>query len=349
VERTLKAASETGSESTRYGLIVALDLEQYDFSVGSQSLIRATEGTIIERLPPRVKIRRGAPIELPHILVLIDDPEQTVIEPLAQQRENFSVAYDAELFANGGHLKGYKVASESDQMQVADALRQLASPQSFRDKYELSSDQFGVLLYAMGDGNHSLATAKAIWEDIKAEVGMNHPARYALVEIENIHSPALVFEPIHRILTGVTGDFFKEFAKFESFTKTTFPSMETLKAFVDTSAASEQRFGVITPDAYLGVSVNNAAKNLPVGTLQHFLDQWGKAQGYKTIDYVHGTEVVERLAHEKGNLGFYLPAMEKSELFRTVILDGSLPRKTFSMGEAHEKRYYLECRKITRE
>jgi hypothetical protein len=202
VQRTLIDPHNPAQEINRYGLMVALDLEKYDFSKGSQSLIRATEGTIIDRLPPRMEIRRNAPVELPHILVLLDDPEETVIEPLVNKAASFDIAYDTELFGNGGHLKGYKVADESIQMQVVEALRQLAVSSTFAEKYGLDDGKFGTLLYAMGDGNHSLATAKAIWEETKTEVGMDHPARYALVELENIHCPALVFEPIHRFLEG---------------------------------------------------------------------------------------------------------------------------------------------------
>ena len=221
---------------------------------------------------------------------------------------------------------------------------------SFEEKYGLETQKYGTLLFAMGDGNHSLATAKAIWEEMKQEVGMDHPARYALVELENIHSPALEFEPIHRILTGVQENFLKAFAQAETFSQKEFRSLPSLTDFVDTSTNDKtQRFGVISPEAYIGIEVQEPSKNLPVGTLQNFLDAWKDNNGYETIDYVHGTKVIETLAKAPGNLGFYLPAMEKSELFRTVILDGSLPRKTFSMGEAHEKRYYFECRKITTE
>jgi hypothetical protein len=350
VERTLVAPSKPNHKVKRYGLMVALDLEQYDFSVGSQSLIRATEGTIIDRLPPRMKIRRGAPIELPHILVLIDDPALTVIEPLVAKTNELPVAYDTELFGNGGHLTGYQVSTKELQKNVVEALRLLATPEKFAEKYDLQPGKYGTLLYAMGDGNHSLATAKSIWEELKHQVGLDHPARYALVELENIHSPALNFEPIHRVLMNVTADFFTEFSKHETFSSHPFPSMKELTQYVDTIPADDtQRFGVISPAGYIGVSINQPSKNLPVGTLQAHLDTWKALGGFEAIDYVHGTSVVNKLAKIPGNMGFYLPAMEKSELFKTVILDGSLPRKTFSMGEAHEKRYYFECRKITTE
>ena len=184
---------------TRYGLMLALDLEQYDFNKGSQTLIRATEGTILDRLPPRIKIRKDALLELPHILVLIDDPQRTVIEPLVNARAHLPIAYDFELMLGSGHLTGYFISNAGLEKQVVTALEALADPRSFNGKYNVSSDM-GVLLFAMGDGNHSLATAKAIWQQIKGEVGMDHPARYALVEIENVHDEGLGVEPIHRRL-----------------------------------------------------------------------------------------------------------------------------------------------------
>lgn len=347
VERTL---THEGRETKRFGLVAALDLEQYDYSEGSQSLIRATEGTIIDRLPPRMKIRRNAPVELPHILVLLDDPEFSVIEPLAQLRDELPVAYDTDLFGEGGYLKGYKISDNAKQSTVIEALRGLVASDHFAKKYELEPGKFGTLLYAMGDGNHSLATAKAIWEEIKGDVGMDHPARYALVELENIHSPALVFEPIHRIITGVRGDFLKVFGEKETFQSTKCHSLTELTTFVDTPTTDgSQRFGLLSPDGYYAITVLAPSMNLPVGTLQAFLDQWKAAGAYEAIDYVHGTDVIAKLSHKPGHLGFYLPAMGKSDLFKTVILDGSLPRKTFSMGEANEKRYYFECRKITAE
>jgi len=187
---------------TRRGLVLALDLEQYDYNKGSHSLIRATEGTIIERLPPRIHIREDARLELPHILVLIDDPECTVIEPVESSKANMRELYDFELMAGSGHLNGYLVDDPSILAGVVKALEQLANPQTFSAKYDIGMDR-PVLLFAMGDGNHSLATAKAIWEKKKESLPADHPLRYALVEIENIHDPGLFFEPIHRVLFGI--------------------------------------------------------------------------------------------------------------------------------------------------
>src|SRR5512139_2936509 len=204
VERTVAG-------KTRKGVMLCLDLEAYDYTQGSSSLIRATEGTIVDRLPPRMKIREGALLELPHILVLIDDPTHTVIEPLSAAKSKLKKLYDFELMLNSGHLAGYAVDQEFEN-KVVEALRGLAEPEAFAAKYGVSTDQ-PVLLFAMGDGNHSLATAKAIWQKMKPQVGMDHPSRYALVEIENVHDNGLEFEPIHRVLFGLKKDLFAELEK----------------------------------------------------------------------------------------------------------------------------------------
>ncbi|GAB4495394.1 MAG: DUF1015 domain-containing protein [Anaerolineales bacterium] len=340
VERTV-------GERTRKGLMVALDLERYDYTKGSTSLIRATEGTIVERLPPRIKIRQGAPLELPHILVLIDDPEGSVIEAIAQHKEKLPLAYDFDLMQDSGHLRGYHVTDEKLETQVIAALEKLAQPQVFAAKYGIPQDS-APLLFAMGDGNHSLATAKAIWEQIKAQVGPNHPARYALVELENVHDTALEFEPIHRVLFGVQRDLLQAAHDFygEDFSTTPVENLAALTAEVDAQTGAAQKFGIILPNTYLLAEIRNPATNLPVGTLQAFLDHFLKTGGAEKIDYVHGADVTARLGAQPNNAGFYLPAMPKSDLFKTVILDGALPRKTFSMGAAWEKRFYMEARKI---
>ncbi len=332
---------------TRRGLLLCLDLEKYDFNKGSQSLIRATEGTILDRLPPRMKIREGAHLELPHILVLIDDPQRTVIEPLAAMKADLPELYDFDLMFDSGHLAGYHLASPQVEAQVVKALEALADPATFAAKYGVGSEQ-KVLLFAMGDGNHSLATAKAIWEKMKPQVGLDHPARYALVEIENIHDEGLAFEPIHRVLFGVRQS---PLAMMQAVFGDDFAYLPCVSAaemvkIVDESAGDRQMIGVVAPDGCGVISIANPPSNLPVGTLQGVLDRLMKEHLAAKIDYVHGKDVVERLGSQTGNMGFYLPAMHKSDLFKTVILDGALPRKTFSMGEAREKRFYMESRAI---
>jgi Protein of unknown function (DUF1015) len=333
---------------TRKGIILALDLERYDYHKGSSSLIRATEGTIVERLPPRIKIREGAAMELPHILVLIDDPNHTVIAPLGAAKSKLEKLYDFELMLESGHLAGYALSSGLEN-QVVDALRDLAKPEIFTAKYTVGRDR-PVLLFAMGDGNHSLATAKAIWEKLKPEVGMDHPARYALVEIENVHDDGLEFEPIHRVLFNIRKDLFKalEAAFGANLTYTTVANGNEMIQRVDSAGDQKQLVGLVGGGRQFGViEITRATSNLAVGTLQPFLDAFLEDGGAEKIDYVHGEDVVERLALQPGNAGFYLAGMHKSDLFKTVILDGALPRKTFSMGQAREKRFYMEARKIS--
>jgi hypothetical protein len=334
----------------RKGVMLCLDLECYDFTRGSTSLIRATEGTIVERLPPRMKIRQGAALELPHILVLIDDPGRTVIEPLQAARDHLDKLYDFELMLGSGHLTGYSIGKEME-AQFIESLRELAKPEHFSAKYNLSKDE-PVLLFAMGDGNHSLATAKAVWENMKSQVGLDHPARYALVEIENIHDEGLEFEPIHRVLFGLKRDILssmhQHFGAAMTFISTSGDDKEMIER-VRHAKDGKQTIGIVSNpgDVSFGVvEIVNPSANLPVGTLQTFLDAFLKDGGAEKIDYVHGEEAVCRLGAESGNAGFYVPGMQKSDLFKTVILDGALPRKTFSMGEAKEKRFYMEARKI---
>lgn len=331
----------------RRGLVLALDLEHYDYNKGSRSLIRATEGTIIERLPPRIHIREGAILELPHILVLIDDPLCTVIEPVGKSKAHLKRLYDFELMAGSGHLNGYLVDDSSIEAGVVSALEQLANPQTFMTKYDIGKDQ-PVLLFAMGDGNHSLATAKAIWEKKKAQVGMNHPSRYALVEIENVHDEGLEFAPIHRIVFGLKQDIFDAMkASFQSgYSFVLCSDQSEMVARVCQPPSASQIIGVVSPQGYGLVEITTPTSNLPVGTLQTFLDDFLKYGGAEKIDYIHGEEVIYALGQMPGNIAFYLPGMNKSDLFKTVILDGALPRKTFSMGEAREKRFYMECREI---
>ena len=338
----------TCSGHTRSGLMVALDLEQYDFNKGSQTLIRATEGTIIERLPPRIRIREKAPLECPHILVLFDDPTNTVFGPLDEHLTHLEQAYDVNLMMGSGHLTGFALKNPTLQEGVMKALKALVEPEVFAEKYNLKPDHYHPLLFAMGDGNHSLATAKSIWEKLKPSVGPDHPARYALVEIENIHDPALTFEPIHRLLFDLKEDLTESMQAYwgNQLTITPFNDVERLFAVVDAASTPRHQIGMIAGDNLYLVDVKDPKDNLPVGTLQHFLDTVLDQGGAGRIDYIHGTEVLVEKAQEKQNAGFYVPGMDKSDLFKTVILDGALPRKTFSMGEAKEKRFYMECRQI---
>ncbi len=334
---------------TRKGVMLCLDLEQYDFTKGSSSLIRATEGTIVERLPPRMKIRQGAALELPHILVVIDDPLRTVIEPLEAVKKGLEKLYDFELMLGSGQLRGYAVDEKMETM-VVESLRGLAKPEVFTSKYGIKKGS-PVLLFAMGDGNHSLATAKAVWEKMKPQAGLDHPARYALVEIENIHDKGLDFEPIHRVLFGLKRNIFTSMQKHFG-AQINFKHVANAREMIERvehGRGVKQTVGVVSDGGWASfgvIEITNPSSNLPVGTLQSFLDDFLKAGGAEKIDYVHSEDAVCKLGGQPGNVGFFVPGMDKSDLFKTVILDGALPRKTFSMGEAKEKRFYMEARKI---
>ncbi len=310
----------------RKGLIGAIDLEEYDFNKGSTSQVRATEATVIERIPPRIKVRQGASLELPHIMILIDDPNFTVIEGV--DKSAMTKLYETELMQNGGSISGYLVP-ETEQERIDKALSAL--PETFRAEY----GDTPVLLYAMGDGNHSLATAKEFYEQLKRENPdkdfSNHPARYALAEIVNLHSEALKFEAIYRLVYDVDCD------------KLISELSENLSL---SGNPAEQWVEIVRNGKARKLYIHNATSNLSVGSLQNFLDGYIRENGGK-IDYIHGIENVRALAEKHNGIAFILPDMDKSQLFPTVIKDGALPRKTFSMGHADDKRFYIEARKIT--
>lgn len=338
------------------GLVVALDLEAYDYNVGSQTLVRATEGTVLDRIPPRMKVRRGADLELPHIMVLYDDPDGVVLRDVLAARDSLPVGYDVELMEGSGHLTGRFVESPELQTAVLDALASLIAPESYRAKYGLDAD--APLLFAMGDGNHSLATAKAIWEELKAAgAASDHPARWALVELVNLHDESLRFEPIHRVLFGAGHELAD--ALHEAFGEdahyTPEPDMPSLAAAVAETGAGApagsgsgaQRFGMVDRDGYTLVELENPSHELAVGSLQEFLDGYLAAHADVEIDYVHGDSVVETLTRAPRRVGFLLPGIGKDAFFKSIAVDGALPRKTFSMGHAQDKRFYMECRRIS--
>nr|WP_325183197.1 DUF1015 domain-containing protein [uncultured Oscillibacter sp.] len=317
----------------RHGLIGMVDLEQYDFTPGSGALIRATEGTVLSRIPPRVKVRKDAPIELPHVMLLIDDPNKTVVEPLTRASGEMEKLYSFPLQQGGGSITGWKLtAAQMD--AAADALEALCSPEEQNWKYGVKD--VPPLLFAVGDGNHSLATAKQCYEDLKKVTPESEwsalPARYALVEVVNNHDDALQFEPIHRVVFGVEPE----------------AVLEAFKAYYP-GAYEGKGEGHVVACTHAGgagfITVPRPRVQLAVGTLQAFLDAYVKDHGGE-IDYIHGADVTDRLGSQPNSIGFKLPAMGKQQLFKTVMADGVLPRKTFSMGHAQDKRYYVEARKI---
>lgn len=315
----------------REGLIGVVDLEAYSYEKGAETPIRATEKTVIERIPPRVKIRENAPLELPHIMILIDDDKKQIIENLKNKVSEDDIVYDFDLMKNGGHVKGY-LLNEETMDEVDKGLKELADKEVFAKKYDVNNKE--VLLFAMGDGNHSLATAKACYEKLKEimseEEYLNNPARYALVELVNLHSPALEFEAINRVIFNTEPE----------------KLLNSLKEYYQINKdGNGQKIEVITNDVDEKWYIENPKSNIAVGSIQIFLDEYLKNNEGK-IDYIHGEETTKNLAKQSGNVGFIFEAMPKNELFKTVILDGSLPRKTFSMGHSYDKRYYLESRKI---
>lgn len=315
----------------REGLIGVVDLEDYSFEKGSQTLIRATEKTVIERIPPRVKVRENALLELPHIMILIDDDKKDVIEPLSRLVSENDKVYDFDLMQKGGHVKGYKLNKDIID-NINEKLELLADQNNFNKKYGVSDK--GVLLFAMGDGNHSLATAKTCYENLKKTMSeeeyLNNPARYALVELVNLHSSALEFEPIHRVVFNTDPHNMLS---------------ELYKYYEINEDGNGQEVELVTKDFDKKIYISNPKSNIAVGSIQMFLDDYlYKNEG--KIDYIHGDDTTREMGSDVNNIGFLFKVMGKEELFKTVILDGALPRKTFSMGHSYDKRYYLESRKI---
>ena len=304
---------EVTGEKIRKGVVGLIDLENYSYEKGSKALIRATEATVLERIPPRVLIRKDAKLEMPHVMLLIDDPKCTVIEPLEEKINGFEKLYDFGLMQQSGHIKGYSVDDETAE-QIQNALSALV--ENTEDK----------LLFAVGDGNHSLATAKECYNLNKTE-----NSRYALVEIVNIHDTSLEFEPIYRVVFGVEPEKFIE--NFVTALGGEYFGMDA------------QKFTCVYGDSKREVSLKPTGK-LAVATLQTYLDEYLKQNKNVSIDYIHGEDVVYSLCKAENTVGFIFEGMQKSELFDAIKQDCSLPRKTFSMGHAADKRFYIEARKL---
>jgi len=342
-EQSLIYIERTQSDGLiRHGIVGMIDLEQYEFKPGNTAQIRATEGTVISRIPPRVKVREHAAVELPHVMLLIDDPNKTVIEPLTEKVNTKAPIYDFDLMQGGGSIKGWLLNKEETD-GVITSLENLCTAEEMERKYGMGQE--APMLFAVGDGNHSLATAKQCYENVKKdypeEEWVNLPCRYALVEVVNNHDDALHFEPIHRVLFNVNPeDVIAEL-------KNTYP-----EAFEGIGE------GHVIKYAYEGeegsITIPNPKMQLAVGTLQKFIDEYLEKKNSQIVDekekievdYIHGDDVTVELGSKPNNIGFLVPPMEKTQLFKTVIADGVLPRKTFSMGHAQDKRYYIEARKI---
>jgi len=331
----------------RKGLVVSLDLEKYDYFKDSKSLIRATEGTVLERIPPRKKIRKNASIETPHIMILIDDPNDLVIGELFISIKDYKLLYDTKLMQGGGEIRGWMIDAPETLQDISEAINSLPL--------------LDGMLYAVGDGNHSLASAKSHWVDIKKTLNNNeisdHPARFAMVELVNVHDKALEFEPIHRVLFDC--DYIDIFHEFEQFVKENGGLIE-IKYFVGESANKKmraqwevidqvktaQKFSFATEKVSGIIIMDRTGFSMTVATVQAFLDKYLSNNNHVRIDYIHGAKIAMEIGSKDNNLAFILPPMSKFELFPSVVNEGVLPRKTFSMGEANEKRFYMECRKI---
>ncbi|MBE6616345.1 MAG: DUF1015 domain-containing protein [Ruminococcaceae bacterium] len=302
--------------SVRHGLVGKIDLEAYNYEKGSKSAVRATEATVIERIPPRSKIRAEATVELPHILILVD--EQVGLFDAAEQiTKSAKPIYDFDLMLGGGHIQGYFFDGENLDSIISKIV-----------EYESSDKE---LKYAMGDGNHSLAAAKAHWESLKSQgAEMNHPARYALCELTALSDESLVFEPIYRIVKNC--DINNFISCLESITSLT---------------GDKQGVTLVANGTKRELYFTNPSHALTVGTLQNFIDDYIVNHPGVICDYIHGEESLEKLSDSPDTVGFLFDGMDKAELFPYVENYGALPRKTFSMGEAESKRYYLEMRKIT--
>lgn len=291
----------------RRGIVGKIDLECYDYRSGVNAEIRATEQTVLSRIPPRVEIRKNAPLELPHVMLLFDDINDTVFTYLESQKDNFELLYDFTLMCNAGSIKGYLLNDNAKQFVLK--------------QFEVLKQQNNGFLFCVGDGNHSLATAKECYNLNKTEA-----SRYALTEVVNIHDKALEFEPIYRVVFGVEPE-------------------ALIDEFVKTVGEGTQKFVCVYGDKEKEIFINPTAK-LAVGTLQTFLDDYVKLHADAEIDYIHGEDSLKKLASRENAVGFLFEGMQKSELFLAVNADGSLPRKTFSMGHADDKRFYIEARKI---
>ena len=312
-KRSFVLVERKTSEGVRLGLLACVDLEEYDFSEASTSLIRATEKTVTSRLPVRVKIRENAELELSHIMLLIDDEEKKIIEELAKIKYSFKKLYDFELNKNGGYIKGYLINDKTYIKNIQDAL---------------SSLEKNGIIALVGDGNHSLASAKLHWENVKKGLSVekreNHSARYAMVELVNIYDEGIHFEPIHRVIYGAKGDFLirlKQIVKGEYITRA-YEGAEALEMSMSTNAIES------------------------VKEVQGFIDEYVKENEGVSIDYIHGEESLKNICKEKGAIGIVLPKIKKNDFFKYASKYGIMPRKTFSIGEANEKRYYIEARKI---
>lgn len=332
----------TTPSGVRQGLVGLVDLEAYHYDPAQKPAVRPSESTVVERIPPRLAVRRGAALETPHVMMLADDPDCTVIEPVAAHKAALPQLYSGSLMLGGGSIQGWAVEDPVLVAGVVAAVEALGSQQAFDRRYPEAAGQPPITL-AVGDGNHSLATAKAYWEELKTALTPAqqrvHPARYCLAEVCNLHSPAIQVEPIHRVLFG---------ANYASVLLCLTEYIDYHGAAIKAGAAAarcRQQVCVVAPGRQVRLGFDRPWLPLAVGTVEGFVQEYLQSHPGVRVDYIHGEDAACALA-QGGGVGFLLPGLDKQDLFRGVVLGGVLPRKTFSMGHAEEKRYYLECRKI---
>jgi hypothetical protein len=330
-------------------LLMAMDLERYDYARDSKSLIRATEGTIVERIPPRLAVRGPAPLELPHIMILVEDPERELVEGWSRCVHELEPLYEVELMQGGGRVEGFAIRSPAHVGQILERLESLLR----RTRERQHTDQ--PLFWAMGDGNHSLATAKANWEATKkrllgasepeSEV-LTHPARWALAEVVNVHSPGLCFEPIHRAIFTTDVDRLTETLRCDETVLQLIACDAAELKKVLAGADGQNKAGYYDGRGFYQV-VWKAGLGLPPALVDGVFARYGRVDPSARIDFIHGWEDTERTATDGAGC-FFLPVIARERLFAYVDRNGPLPRKSFSMGDAQEKRYYMEARRITR-
>ncbi len=340
---------KTAFNRTRKGLVAQIDLDTYEWKPFSKANIRATEATIVERIPPRMEIRKGASLELPHIMLLVNDKEKKLVEGTLSLVNKKAPVYSGELMNNGGSIKGWEVSSDEEIAYVTKALNEIAQKNS--------SDDGSTFLFAVGDGNHSLATAKAVWEEHKKELIAknasseeieNCPVKFALVEIVNIYDDGLTFEPIHRVIFNADNEKLIDYLAVKlNGTKEELSSKEDLEIAVKNSWANFGFAFVDKNNSQKYILLKTEIKELAVSRLQPEIDDFLSDKSKDTeIDYIHGTQEVLQLGTKTNSIGILLPPIAKDSFFETINGRGPLPRKSFSMGEADEKRFYLECRRL---
>ncbi|MCL2721457.1 MAG: DUF1015 domain-containing protein [Treponema sp.] len=333
---------DTPYQKKRRGLVAVIDLEQYEWLPETRPLIRCTEGTVPERLPPRMDIRRGAPLELPHVLLLIDDETDNLLFSLGEKAKKNAALYSTSLMMESGHISGWLLDSENDINFLSEKLDELLNRSVSR--YNGNTSPF---LFAVGDGNHSLAAAKGIWTEYKNTKGadLDHPCRYALVEIENIYDNAIQFEPIHRLVFDIGFDkMISLLSKLPGFSNRSIDNINELSRLCKNPSAANC-FGIISENRY--ALIETSAAGIATACLQPILDEYA-GENPQLIDYIHDEDELFRLACKTDRLccAILLPPVQKSGLFETVARLGPLPRKSFSMGHSIEKRFYFECRSI---